>query len=169
VLLSRVEADEEVMMMPTIFGVWLLHLITASAMLGLIWMVQVVHYPLFERVSREHYVAYHQDHLRKITYIVLPLMGCELASAVAFCVGAHPLMLGHPAWLGSLALLAVVWTSTAVIQIPLHNRLASGFDSLTHHKLVVSNWIRTVAWTLRTVLVGYCGYHWFVEVNLLKA
>lgn len=155
--------------MPTIFGVWLLHMLAASAMLGVIWIVQVVHYPLFADVSRDHYVKYHQGHVRKITYVVLPLMGVELVSAVIFCVGAHPLMLGHPAWLGSVALLVVVWISTAMVQVPLHNRLARGFESLTHHQLVLSNWIRTLAWTLRVVLVAYCGYYWFVEVNLLKA
>jgi len=156
------------MTMPAIFSLWLLQLLASSAMLGLIWMIQIVHYPLFERVSRDHYVRYQEEHVRKITWVVLPLMATELVSAVAFCAFAHPLMVRHPAWLAALVLLAAIWLSTAFVQVPLHNRLASGFHGPTHQQLVKTNWIRTIAWTLRVGLVTYCGYHWFVTVKLLQ-
>jgi hypothetical protein len=52
-----------------------------------------------------------------------------------------------------LALLAVVWASTWLLQVPCHTRLAGGFDAAVHRRLVASNWIRTVGWTARTVLL----------------
>lgn len=55
-------------------------------------------------------------------------------------------------WLG-LALLTVLWLSTAFLQVPRHNALATGFDSLQHRGLVLGNWVRTVAWTGRGALV----------------
>ena len=55
-------------------------------------------------------------------------------------------------WLG-LGLVLPVWASTALLQVPAHGRLAEGFDTATHTRLVTTNWIRTIAWTARGVLV----------------
>jgi hypothetical protein len=49
-------------------------------------------------------------------------------------------------------LLAVIWLSTVFLQVPCHNRLVSGFDQATYERLVNSNWIRTIAWSLRGAL-----------------
>ena len=54
-------------------------------------------------------------------------------------------------WAG-LALLAVIWLSTALVQVPLHRRLQGGFDAAAHRRLVRTNWLRTAAWTLRAAL-----------------
>ena len=60
------------------------------------------------------------------------------------------------AWtLAGVALLAVIWISTALFQIPLHNALSAGFDPAVHARLVHTNWIRTIAWTVRGVLALY--------------
>jgi hypothetical protein len=62
---------------------------------------------------------------------------------------------GIPAWLllTGLALLAVVWASTWLVQVPCHTRLAGGFDAAAHGRLVATNWIRTVGWSARTALL----------------
>jgi hypothetical protein len=49
-------------------------------------------------------------------------------------------------------LLAVLWGSTFWIQVPLHARLQSGSNPDTIDWLVQTNWIRTVAWSIRGVL-----------------
>ena len=51
-----------------------------------------------------------------------------------------------------MALLAVIWGSTALLQIPLHNALSAGFDPEVHARLVQTNWIRTIGWTARGLL-----------------
>jgi hypothetical protein len=51
-----------------------------------------------------------------------------------------------------ICLLAVIWLSTFFAQVPLHARLAKGFDAVTHRRLVLSNWLRTAAWTGRGIL-----------------
>jgi hypothetical protein len=53
--------------------------------------------------------------------------------------------------LASLVPLGFNWVSTALVQIPLHNQLALGFDLSVHRKLVATNWWRTIAWSLRGV------------------
>jgi len=52
------------------------------------------------------------------------------------------------AWIG-VGLVAVIWASTAFLQVPAHARLSGGFDAETASTLVSTNWIRTVAWTAR--------------------
>jgi hypothetical protein len=40
------------------------HLAATAAMVGLIWFVQVVHYPLFASVGADEFVAYENAHTR---------------------------------------------------------------------------------------------------------
>ncbi len=50
------------------------------------------------------------------------------------------------------SLLGVVWASTAFVQVPVHERVSRSFDVGVVRKLVATNWIRTIAWTVRTLL-----------------
>lgn len=126
----------------------LIHFAATLFMTGLIWFVQVVHYPLFARVGGD-FVAYQQAHMQHTTWVVGPVMLLEAITAVA-------LLLDRPAWISSaalwtnLALLALIWASTVLLQVPQHERLLSGFASGPHAVLVGSNWLRTALWTLRS-------------------
>ena len=42
--------------------VLLANVVTTLFLVGLIWMVQVVHYPLFNDVGEQNYVSYQQRH-----------------------------------------------------------------------------------------------------------
>ncbi len=127
-------------------------LIATLAMLGIIWYVQIVHYPLFARVPVAVFAAFEAEHQRRTTRIVAPLMLAEGASAVGLW------MLASTAWQQAgasvgLVLLAVAWASTFLWQVPLHTQLAQGFDPAIHRRLVQSNWLRTTVWSLRGALV----------------
>jgi hypothetical protein len=65
----------------------------------------------------------------------------------------------------SAGLVGVVWLSTAVLQVPLHTRLAAGFDPEAITQLVAGNWIRTVAWTLKGLVALYLCYEWTVAAK----
>ena len=131
---------------------FLIHLGVTLALVGLIWIVQVVHYPLFAGVGAGGWAAYEAAHQARITLVVGPLMVAELATAV-WLVLAPPA--GVPAWavLVGAGLVGVIWASTAFVQVPLHSALGGAFDADTHARLVATNWIRTVAWTARGGLV----------------
>lgn len=127
----------------------LAHAASTWALVGLIWIVQLVHYPLMATVSTPQFPSYHAAHTRRITWVVAPLMLAELATAgLLVWLGER-----NPWWLLSLPLLAANWISTAFVQIPLHNRLARGFDRSAHARLVHTNWTRTAAWSLRGLLL----------------
>ena len=131
--------------------VLLVQAFASLALTGLIWCIQVVHYPLFAAVGRDQFTRYEADHARLITLVVGPLMLVELAAAL-WLAAVRPA--GVPAWMAwtGLALVAAIWLSTAAIQVPCHAKLAAGFDAEVHARLVSSNWIRTVAWTARGLL-----------------
>ena len=120
-------------------------------MVGVIWMVQLVHYPLYNRVGRQEFPDYETRHNDGMTLVVGPAMLLEAATVVLLVLLPSPRVPASSAWLGG-ALLAVIWLSTVFLQVPCHNRLVSGFDQATYERLVNSNWIRTIAWSLRGAL-----------------
>lgn len=127
-------------------------LLSTLAMLGLIWFVQVVHYPMFRDVGNEVFAAYEAKHSRLTTYVVMPLMLLELASAILL-VSHRPTHISFATALTGLCLVGVIWAATFFLSVPQHNALMSGFDESAWRKLVSTNWVRTIAWTLRGILV----------------
>lgn len=135
-------------------SIFVLNLAATWYMVGLIWMVQVVHYNLFDRVGPDRFAAYEADHSRLITPIVgLPML-VELATACLLIVSA-PSVLPRWAAVTGLVLIVLIWLSTAFLQVPCHNQLMNGFDEATYRKLVSTNWIRTILWTARGGLMGW--------------
>lgn len=120
-------------------------------MAGLCWFVQVVHYPLYALVGSEAFARYEQAHTRRTTWVVAPLMGVELASALALLVLRPAAVPAGWVWTGA-SLLALLWISTALVQVPLHGRLERGFDPEAARRLVAGNWVRTAAWSARGAL-----------------
>lgn len=133
-------------------AILLSNVVSTLALVGLIWTIQVDVYPLFARVGASDFVPFHAQHSRRITMIVAPLMLVELLSSTAL-VFLPPASLGRAPFMFGLALVVSTWLSTAVVQVPAHQALGSGFDAEVHARLVRSNWIRTVAWSLRGLLV----------------
>ncbi|MBO6514358.1 MAG: hypothetical protein JJ974_10375 [Phycisphaerales bacterium] len=138
---------------PVLTVVLLIHLLSTAMMTGLIWFVQIVHYPLMARVGSEGFSEYEDAHTKSTTSVVGPLMLLELASAIYLLrlvdqVGWAPPILG-------LAALAVIWISTAFVQVPCHRILTNGFDSSAHQRLVRTNWIRTVLWSFRSICAAW--------------
>ena len=143
--------------------VFLLNLISTWYLVGLIWIVQIVHYPLFDRVGAREFEQYEADHNRLITPVVGPVMLVELASALALIVASPAGFPRWAAWLG-VGLIATIWLSTVLIQVPCHNQLSSGFQEFAYRRLVGTNWIRTVCWSARGVLVAYFAWR-MIEVS----
>lgn len=130
----------------------LLHFFVTASLTGLIWVIQVVHYPSFKWIAASDYVSYAVFHTTRITYVVAPLMLAELFLTLRlFFFKDIPLPL---VW-SAVALTLIVWASTVFIQVPLHGVLASQKDLVAIERLVSSNWIRTVAWTLKATVLGW--------------
>ncbi len=126
------------------------------AMTGLIWLIQRVSYPLMGHVPADVFPAYEAFHCQRITAVVLPLMMIELVTSIWLAWKPIP---GFEAILRTAAVLAVLlWVSTFVLQVPLHQKLEQAFDTTAWQRLVGSNWIRTALWTARSLLMGWVLY-----------
>lgn len=117
-------------------------------MVGLIWFVQIVHYPLFVQVGPERFVDYEVAHQRRTSYVVGPLMAVEGVTALTLLVAA-PDGIGPALPLFGAGLLAVIHTSTVALQVPAHAKLAGSHDASVIRRLVRTNWIRTIGWSAR--------------------
>ncbi|MFN3218283.1 MAG: hypothetical protein ACE367_17450 [Acidimicrobiales bacterium] len=122
-------------------------------MVGVIWMVQLLQYPTLARASALEPQVAARDHARRITWIVGPLMAVEGVTALILLVERPEAMSVAAAWIAA-ALLGVALTSTALIQVPLHAALAEGHDDDVCRRLITTNWIRTVAWTARGLVLA---------------
>ncbi|MEZ4699343.1 MAG: hypothetical protein R2834_03350 [Rhodothermales bacterium] len=122
-------------------------------MFGVIAVIQIVHYPLFNRVGAEGFETYEREHAHRITWIVLLPMLIELGTSVAM-VWQPPLEITRGfAWIG-LALVGIIWASTAFLQVPMHTRLEAGFSDDAYRALVRTNWLRTAAWSIRAGMLA---------------
>ncbi len=115
-------------------------------MTGLIWYVQLVHYPSFHFVDEGSFEAFHKHHSIKTGFIVMPIMTLELATsgALAWIDGWFTLnALGF-------YLVILIWISTAIFSVPKHNALRYGKADSLIKGLVDTNWFRSVLWSLKS-------------------
>ena len=127
---------------------------------GVIWTTQLVQYPFFAYFTAENFNAHHDEYRRWITPIVAPPMIAELLTAILLLFYLPANIDSKLVWLALILTLAI-WASTFFVQVPLHEKLARGFDLQTIDSLVRTNWIRTVLWSLRAVLVLYFAWKMF--------
>ena len=132
--------------------IFLAHFATTLYLVGLIWIVQSLVYPSMGLVGADGYAAYHNLHTSRITPVVAPAMIVELVTAI-YLVFVPLEGIDKRYFWGGLALVLIIWASTFFVQVPLHEKLAQSSNAEVQSKLVMTNWIRTFAWTLRGALV----------------
>ena len=126
-------------------------------MTGVIWFTQIVHYPLFARIPSEVSPAHAEETQLRTSYVVGVPMLVEGLTAIALFVSPPD---GVSRWLPFIGgvLLTIVLLSTIALQVPRHAQLATPLtqgeiDSVVR-RLVVSNWVRTIGWSARTVIAA---------------
>ncbi len=127
------------------------HVIATWFMVGLIWTIHIVHYPLFAEVGEATYVAFqsaHVDRIGKLLFIPWLTEGITLLALlwIAFMAGRRELRV--PVFVGAVAM-AVVLIISGVWSAPAHGELMDGFDAAVHDRLMTANLVRTLAWTVR--------------------
>jgi len=128
-------------------------LFSTLAMVGLIWFVQVVHYPLFRLVGDVDFENYMRLHQKLTTCVVAPFMLLEAFSSAALVYWHPPRTDVRWLWAG-VGLVLFIWLSTAFLQVPRHGALAEqGFSETHHAALVATNWLRSIAWSLRGLIL----------------
>ena len=120
-------------------------------MFGVIWIVQVVHYPLMRYVSGEQFARFETAHQARISWVVGPLMAVEGVCVLAFLFSPPAGLPGWLPWAGA-GMEAIAIGTTMFVSAPLHGRLNANFNQETLDRLIATNWIRTIAWTGRAAV-----------------
>ena len=132
----------------------LTQVISTWTMVGIIWFVQIVHYPLFRNVGSDAFPAFHSAHTRLTTFVVGGPMLAELCAA-GFLLWLRPATFSTALLVINLGIVVLLWISTALVQVPLHDQLARAFDPSICGKLVGTNWFRTILWTAHGMLAAW--------------
>jgi hypothetical protein len=129
-------------------------LLLSGFLAGLIWTIQVVHYPLMARVGMDQFAQYERLHSTAITPLVGPAMLAEAAIAGLLMLQRPAAIPAWMPWVGA-GLVAMIWAVTFLVSVPCHAVLAQGFDASAHERLVQTNWLRTLGWTARAALAAW--------------
>lgn len=137
-------------MSPFVLG----HTAATLFLVGMIWTVQIVHYPLFAQVGADGFAAYEAAHSVRITWIIALPWAIQGLTALALLIVPPD---GVPRWLTFVlaTLTAIPVVVTLAASVPAHAQLTDGFDAAAHARLVATNWLRTAAWTVHGGAVLY--------------
>ena len=117
-------------------------------LVSLIIITQLISYPLFLRVGRGEFLAYHKFYTKQISYVVVLPMLLELfLSIYVLAIDVNRLTFTN------ITLLSVVWLSTFIVQVPIHNRLSVEYSGELVNQLIKTNWLRTSIWTVKLILI----------------
>jgi hypothetical protein len=122
--------------------------VATFTMIGIIWFVQHVHYPLLATFSTDVARSVALEHQRRTGHVVAVPMALEGVSTLVLLVQRPAGVWVVWPWIGAV-LLAVALGSTVMLSVPRHARMADQPDPRIGHELVSTNWPRTIAWTLR--------------------
>jgi len=128
-------------------GIVVVHALSTWFMVGMIWTIHVVHYPLFEFVGNDTYQTFQAKHVDLIGRLLVAPWLIEGLSALilVLCLSGN---LRKLALMGAFLMLAIMALS-ALVSAPAHGALSDGFDLSTHSDLMVGNLIRSILWTAR--------------------
>ena len=127
--------------------------------LVLIWLVQLVIYPVFSELAAADFQRWHPVYTQRVTLVVMPVMLGQVA-VYALSFYYQPTW---DLWLGA-GLIAAVWGVTFFQAVPLHGSLDGGGDHLpATASLIAVNWWRTGIWS---VVWGLGVWRWWVETSV---
>ncbi len=130
-----------------------IHMFCSIWMVAVILIIQFIHYPQFLVVESSAWVKTAFHHQKLMGVLVGPIMIVEMVSWVFlfnYYFETH-----FNLWVGVMLVLACIWLSTFLIQVPCHTQLLKGKSELLIKRLVATNWIRTVLWSFKLAMLTY--------------
>jgi hypothetical protein len=118
-----------------------------GGLLVLIWIVQIIIYPGMHGWDKDRFAVLHREYVPRISCIVVPLILAQAALVLRQVVLAPNLISAT-----QVVLIGAVWGVTFFLSVPLHKRLSKGYDAPTLARLIGTNWLRTIGWSLVSLL-----------------
>lgn len=141
--------------------VFIVHAVSTLFMTSICWFVQLVHYPLFREINLSDFPKYERKN--SITaYITVPTMIVEYSSGLYLLYVYQDVM-----QLSNVLLMGVIAASTIWFQVPIHLKLMKEAQPELINKLIHTNWIRTISWSIRAAIIIYLIYS-FISPHALS-
>jgi hypothetical protein len=128
--------------------VFLFHLTITSIMCGVIWAMQLVHYPAFLWIPLEKLGAFERFRARRVWWIILPVLASELLSGAFLAFQTQ-----NSIFILNFFLNLVLWVFTFFVSVPLHKKIDLDPKSIWVQQLIFTNWPRAVLWSFRVALL----------------
>jgi len=129
-----------------------IHLFSCFFMTGIIWLIQLIHYPAYRYIKPDLFQQYQSFHTQTITFLVGPMMTLELLTALALIANTPFSKTNIINIIGVVG----IWIATVMLSVPAHNQLAQQLDPNIQkafiEKLISTNWIRTALWSARSIM-----------------
>ena len=123
------------------------NIVVNSILLGIIMMTQFVSYPLMKNYN-ENFHTIHQNYMKRMGYVAGSMMVLEfLIISFLFLLNFENKVIT-----AMFLITCLIWLSTFVIQVPLHQELTKKKENKLIQRLINTNWIRTILWSVKLVL-----------------
>ena len=113
------------------------------AMLVFLWLVQIIIYPSFKKISKESIFSWHKSYQTRVSIIMSPIMLLQMYQ-ITFDV-FHTI---SSITIIRFLLLLVSWLLTIAVSVPLHRKIENNKDlEYSIDRLIKTNLPRTFTWT----------------------
>ena len=135
---------------------YFIQIVCNSYLVSLVFMTQFITYPTFLHIDKDKFSEYHRKYVNNISFIVAPVMLIELLTLSLIAYFSSEFLI-----IKSLILLLVIWLTTFFIMIPSHNRISKSFNKKEIKSLINYNWIRTILWSFKLLVIIFLYYEKF--------
>lgn len=130
-----------------------LDLVASWVMVGLIWFVQIVHYPLLSIVPIQAASSVAEEHQRRTAWVVMLPMAVQGFTSLGLMRWIPNGVSWWLPWANGVCV-AIALASTVLLSVPRHARMAANPDEKVGRELVLTNWPRTIAWSASGVALA---------------
>lgn len=117
--------------------------------LVMIWIVQIIIYPSFRVWEKSRFQHYYSWYFKTFAFIAAPLMCWQFGMALYLTYVNKETL-----YYIQLGCIVISWLVTIFISVPLHQLLQRNFDVNLINRLITTNWLRTISWSLVSAIGG---------------
>lgn len=132
-------------------AVFYFHLFLCIASMTVMWVLQLMHYPLMPFIDKEKWPSYLEKRRRATLMILYPLFSFEALSGFSLLLIATQSP-SYPFLALSLVLLVCLILYTFIYLTPLLKKINGPDDLEQIANFEKWHWVRTIAWTFRFLL-----------------
>lgn len=123
----------------------LIQIIATWTMLGIFWFLQLVHYPIMNKI-KDGFVQYERGNLKRTAALIPPIMVIDIVTNVMALIyatkGLYITLIS-----AALVLNILTWLTTFLFQMQAHQKLSIQYSKQALARLCGTNWVRTILWT----------------------